>query len=109
MLLLAPLAPHLAEELWRRLGHKRTLAYEAWPTWDEALLTEDVVTVVIQVLGKRRGEFEAPRDSDDSTLRALVIEAQRGTHFEVDEDARFIVVRDKRDRSPRLVNVLTKG
>ena len=108
VLLLAPLAPHLAEELWQRMGHTGTLAYEQWPTWDEQMLTEDAVTVIIQVLGKKRGQVEAPRDADDDTLQNLVIDAQRGSNFEVDGDDRFIVVRDKKDQSPKLVNVIAK-
>ena len=85
-------APHLAEELWQRLGHETTLANEPWPAWDEALLTEDAVTVIIQVLGKKRGQVEAPRDADDDTLQDLVIEAQRGSNFEVDGDDRIALL-----------------
>jgi leucyl-tRNA synthetase len=107
-LLLAPLAPHLAEELWHRLGHENALAHEAWPVWDEALLTEDSVTVIIQVLGRKRGQVEAPRDTDDARLQELVIEAQQGSNFEVEATDRFIVVRDKQDQSPKLVNVIAK-
>jgi leucyl-tRNA synthetase len=108
VLLLAPLAPHLAEELWQRLGHAATLAYETWPGYDEAVLTEDSVTVIIQVLGKKRGQFEAARDADDATLQDLVIEVQQGSNYEVDGGDRFIVVRDKKDQSPKLVNVIAK-
>jgi len=108
VLLLAPLAPHLAEELWRRLGHTDTLAYETWPAYDEAVLTESSVTVIIQVLGKKRGQFEAARDADDATLQNLVIEAQQGSNYEVNGHDRFIVVRDKKDQSPKLVNVIAK-
>jgi len=108
VLLLAPLAPHLAEELWRRLGNEGTLAYESWPDYDEAVLTEDSVTVIIQVLGKKRGQFEVARDADDTTLQDLVIAVQQGTNYEVTAGDRFIVVRDKKDQSPRLVNVIAK-
>jgi leucyl-tRNA synthetase len=108
VLLLAPLAPHLAEELWRRLGREDTLAYESWPEYDEAVLTEDSVTVIIQVLGKKRGQFEAARDADDATLQNLVIGVQQGSNYEVDDNDRFIVIRDKKDQSPKLVNVIAK-
>lgn len=54
VLLLSPLAPHLAEELWERLGHTQTLAYEPWPTYEEALTVEDEVEIVIQINGKLR-------------------------------------------------------
>ena len=54
-LLLAPYAPHLAEEVWEKLGHSSTLAYIAWPKFDNSLVTEDTVTLSIQINGKLRG------------------------------------------------------
>lgn len=51
MLLLAPYAPHLAEELWQRLGHSSSLTYEAWPAADESLLVVDTVKLPVQVGG----------------------------------------------------------
>ena len=107
-LLLAPLAPHLAEELWRRLGHDTTLAHEPWPGYDESLLEESTVDVVIQVNGKKRGQVPAPRDASDEVLRPLVVEEMAGTNFEVTLDDRFIVVRQKNDGTPKLVNVIAK-
>ena len=52
--MLAPLAPHIAEELWSRLGHEESLAWEAFPVADEALLVDDTVEVPVQVNGKVR-------------------------------------------------------
>jgi leucyl-tRNA synthetase len=54
-LLLAPMAPHAAEEIWSLLGHEKTLAYEPWPEFDPALLKDDQVEVPVQVNGKLRG------------------------------------------------------
>src|SRR5204862_41992 len=51
VLLMAPFAPHLAEELWRRLGHAGSLAHAPWPAWDPALCIEDTVTLAVQVNG----------------------------------------------------------
>ncbi len=62
-LLLAPFAPHLAEELWERLGHKESLAYEPWPVYDEALLVEDQIEVPVQVNGKVRAVLSLPKDA----------------------------------------------
>ncbi|HOM23929.1 MAG TPA: leucine--tRNA ligase [Termitinemataceae bacterium] len=59
VLLLAPYAPHLAEELWQKLGHSGSLAYEPWPTYDEELCKETEVTIVVQVNGKIRDKFNA--------------------------------------------------
>ena len=56
--LLAPLAPHAAEELWEKLGHAESIAYAPWPVADPALLVADTVTIAVQVNGKRRAEIE---------------------------------------------------
>jgi leucyl-tRNA synthetase len=60
--LLAPLAPHAGEELWARMGHGETLAYEPWPTWDAALVQDETQTYAVQVNGKLRGQVELPVD-----------------------------------------------
>ena len=60
VLLLSPFAPHLCEELWSMLGHKETLAYEPWPTWDEALLKVDEIEILVQVLGKPKARLMMP-------------------------------------------------
>jgi leucyl-tRNA synthetase len=60
VLLLAPYAPHLAEELWQKLGYPKTLAYEPWPVYDATLLVENTVEIVVQVNGKVRGRLTVP-------------------------------------------------
>jgi len=70
VLLLSPFAPHLAEELWQLLGHNQTLAYEPWPTYDEAMIQEDTVEVPGQVNGKLRGRVVVPADTDRDALEA---------------------------------------
>ena len=71
MLLLAPFAPHIAEELWAALGHPETLAYEPWPSYDEALTKSDEIEVPVQVNGKLRGKITVPADSDEATMIML--------------------------------------
>ncbi|MDH3324392.1 MAG: class I tRNA ligase family protein, partial [Candidatus Peregrinibacteria bacterium] len=61
--LLAPFAPHLAEEFWKNLGHKGTIAFVAWPKYDESLLVEDSVKYAVQVNGKLRADFEISKDA----------------------------------------------
>lgn len=68
--LLEPFAPHLAEELWARLGHKPSLSKTDWPEWDEALCQEDLVTIVIQVNGKKRDDFEVAKDAAKEAILA---------------------------------------
>jgi leucyl-tRNA synthetase len=70
ILLLSPFAPHLAEELWELLGHKKSLAYEPWPKADEAWLREDSVEVPIQINGKLRSRIVVPAAADASTIEA---------------------------------------
>ena len=80
VLLLAPYAPHLAEELWARLGHDHTLAYAPWPAHDERYLVEDTITVVVQVNGKVRDQLEVPADiaKDDIIAQATTSEKVQG-------------------------------
>jgi leucyl-tRNA synthetase len=71
VLALAPFAPHLAEELWHRLGHADTLAYEPWPAYDPALVRDESVTVAVQVNGKLRATIEVPADADQASTLAV--------------------------------------
>ena len=71
LLMVAPLAPHIAEELWARTGHADTLAYEAFPEADESLLVADEVEVPVQVKGKVRARIMVPVGADDATHERL--------------------------------------
>jgi len=73
--LMAPMVPHLAEELWALLGGQGLCAEAAWPKADPALLIEDSVTLPIQVNGKRRGEISVPRDTAVKEIERLALEA----------------------------------
>ena len=73
MLLLSPFAPHLAEELWHILGHPHTLAYEAWPKYDPALVKAAEVEVPVQLNGKVRLKLTLPAGLDDAALTKQVL------------------------------------
>jgi leucyl-tRNA synthetase len=75
-LLLAPMAPHLAEELWSLLGFENSLSHESWPEADERLIVEDEITLIVQVNGKKRGEILVPADVSQEVAeeRALAVE-----------------------------------
>jgi leucyl-tRNA synthetase len=70
VLMLAPLAPHLAEELWSRLGHDVSLAWADFPVADEALLVDETIEVPVQVNGKLRSKIVVPADADVAALEA---------------------------------------
>ena len=71
VLILAPLAPHLAEELWQRLGHDASLAYAAWPEAQEEFLRSDTVEVSVQVNGKMRGRVAVPAEATETQALAI--------------------------------------
>ncbi len=73
VLMLAPLAPHVAEELWRDLGHEASIAYASWPTYDEALLVEDEIEIVVQIKGKTRGSVRVAKDADKDAIQAVAL------------------------------------
>ncbi len=101
VLLLAPFAPHLAEELWRRLGHADSLACEPWPEADAAWLREEVITLAVQVNGKRRDEIQVPVGADEAVIRAAALAAPNvARHLAGREPKKVIVV------PGRLVNVV---
>jgi leucyl-tRNA synthetase len=73
LMLLAPFAPHITEELWQQLGHKDTIHIDYWPMWDDKYLQSDVMTIIVQVNGKLRAKLEVPKNSseDEITKQAL--------------------------------------
>jgi leucyl-tRNA synthetase len=68
VIMLAPFAPHFAEESWERLGHTTSVFDARWPAWDEGLVVEDQVEVVVQVNGKTRSKVSVPRGAEQATV-----------------------------------------
>ena len=81
VLMVAPLAPHLAEELWRRLGHERSLAHGPFPVADETYLVVDSVELPVQVNGKVRGHVTVPADADADVIEAAAIADEKVAAF----------------------------
>ncbi|QDL90869.1 leucine--tRNA ligase [Paroceanicella profunda] len=71
--LMAPMTPHLAEEIWAHLGCEGMLTDTPWPELDESLLKEDTVTLPIQINGKKRGDIAVPADADRAAIEAMVM------------------------------------
>jgi leucyl-tRNA synthetase len=103
VLVLSPFAPHLAEELWQKLGHPASLAHEPWPAYDPAKLVETTVDIVLQVNGKVRGKIAVAADTPEKDLEALALadESVR-RHCEGKRLVKAIVVRN------RLVNLVVQ-
>ena len=76
VLLLSPFAPHLAEELWARLGHDRSLAHADWPAYDEELIRREVVELPVQVDGTVRATVEVEADAEEDEVLAAAKEAE---------------------------------
>ncbi len=100
VLLLCPFAPHLAEELWRLLGHSESPALAHWPETDPALLVQDTVRLVVQVNGKRRDEISVPADADEAAIRAAALASEKVRQHLPGEPRKVIVV------PGRLVNLV---
>ena len=92
VLMLSPLTPHIAEELWRRLGHPESLAYEAFPEPDSGYLVEDSVEVPVQVNGKVRGRIVVPAGADEATLESAARADERVAAFLAGKTVRKVVV-----------------
>ena len=69
--LLAPIAPHMMEELWSKFGHNESISYAKWPTYDESKLVSDTVEIIVQVNGKLRDKLEVATDTDKAKLEEL--------------------------------------
>jgi leucyl-tRNA synthetase len=103
VLMLAPFAPHLAEELWERLGQPYSIHQQAWPAWDAEAVREDTVTLVLQVNGRVRDRVQVPAGTDEARLRETALASEKVRRF-IDgmQIQDVIVVRGK------LVNVVVR-
>ena len=94
--LVNPFAPHLTEEIWEKMGHRENLAYVQWPTYDNSLLKDEIITFAVQVNGKVRGTFEIERDADDDDCIAKAMEIDNVKRFlEGQEIKKQFVVKNK--------------
>jgi len=102
-LLLAPFAPHIAEELWEKIGHRPSIFSSRWPQYDESKIKKGEVTVVLQVNGKVRSTVSVPVDSDEEALKAAALADKNiQRHLDSRQIVKVIVVRNK------LVNLVVR-
>ena len=90
--LLSPIAPHICEELWNRLGHSETITYEPWPEYDEAKLVEDEVEIVLQVMGKVRAKMSVAKDIDKEELEKQALENEKIQEWIEGKTVRKVIV-----------------
>jgi leucyl-tRNA synthetase len=103
MLLLAPTAPHLAEELWQQTGHEYSIHNQSWPKWDEALAKDEEITLVVQVNGKLRDRIAAPVSISEDEAKEKALESPRvKAHTEGKKIIKTIYV------PGRLVNIVVR-
>jgi len=94
--LISPITPHIAEEMWEILGHNKTIAYEPWPKYDEALCVDDDVTIGVQVNGKLRATITVAKDTPANELEKLALEnADIKRHTEGKQIKKVIAIPNK--------------
>ena len=99
--ILAPFAPHIAEELWSRLGGEGLICHQEWPAYDPGLVVDQTVNVVVQVMGKKRDVLQAPVDADGETLERLALASENAQRFMAGKKPRKVIV-----VPGRLVNIV---
>ncbi|MGB7413788.1 MAG: leucine--tRNA ligase [Thermosynechococcaceae cyanobacterium] len=92
LLLLAPFAPHIAEELWQRLGHSDSILFQPWPQVDTDALVADEITLVIQIMGKTRGTIEVPASSSKDELEQFARDSEVGQRYLEGETIQKVIV-----------------
>jgi len=102
VLILAPFAPHIAEELWEKLGHTDSLAYEPWPKYDRELIKEKEVELAIQVNGKIRDRIVVSAETDEEQIKQLALGSKKVIAAMAGKKARKIIV-----VKPRIVSIIT--
>ena len=98
--LLAPMAPHIAEELWQQFGHDALIHQTMWPTWDDALTHDAVMTIIVQVNGKLRAKLDVSSDTSEDDIKKLAREHENVSKFVTDEPKKVIYIPKK------LVNIV---
>ena len=101
--LLYPIAPHLCEEIWNKLGHQDLLVYEPYPVHDPAKLVEDVIPIVISINGKLREKIEVSADTTDKELEKMALELEKIQKFIEGQTVVKVIVVPK-----KLVNIVVK-
>jgi leucyl-tRNA synthetase len=101
LLMLSPMAPHIAHELWERSGREGMLAHESWPGWDEELAREETVTLVVQVNGKVRDRMDVSADITADQAEEVALSSERIQEWIDGQEVQRVIA-----RPPNLVNLV---
>lgn len=101
LLVLAPIAPHITEELWAQRGHGYSVHQQPWPAWDEAATKEESLTLVVQINGKVRDKIETDAGQDDETLKEIALASEKVQGWLEGKPPRQVIV-----VKGRLVNIV---
>ncbi|MFC3466440.1 leucine--tRNA ligase [Staphylococcus saprophyticus] len=101
--MLAPIAPHISEELWSRLGHDETITYQPWPSYDEALLVDDEIEIVVQVNGKVRAKINVSKDIAKEEMEQIALDNEHVKSEIEGKDIKKVIAVPK-----KLVNIVAK-
>ncbi|HBR20186.1 MAG TPA: methionine--tRNA ligase [Phycisphaerales bacterium] len=101
VLLLAPFSPHIAEEVWQKLSHKKTLAYENWPKYSEELAAEKEIEIAVQVLGRIKDKIVVPADADDEFIKQKALACEKVISAITGKEIKKVIV-----IKSRLVNIV---
>ena len=101
VLILSPFAPHIGEELWQRLGHSESLAYEPWPEYDESLTKEKEIELAVQVNGKIKDRIRVAAEADEESIKAKALENERVVEALAGKTPKKVIV-----IKSRLVNIV---
>jgi leucyl-tRNA synthetase len=92
VLLLAPFAPHISEELWHQLGYTGSVHHQEWPQYDPDALVAEEITLVIQIMGKTRGKIQVPADADRDALERYARESDIAQKYIGDREIKKVIV-----------------
>jgi leucyl-tRNA synthetase len=98
--ILAPFAPHMAEELWSRCGGAGLIIDAAWPAFDASLIQEDMIEAPVQIMGKVRSRIQIPADADPATVEAIALADDRIKELIEGKTVRKVIVK------PKIVNIV---
>ncbi|MBM6754446.1 leucine--tRNA ligase [Lactobacillus alvi] len=101
--MISPIMPHIAEELWAKLGGEGTITYETWPTYDESKLVEANVEMIVQVNGKVRAKLKMPKDADQDTVKNEALKNEHVQKFTADKDIKKVIVIPN-----KIINIVVK-